>query len=122
MQQSTIDSAFFKTQETFQYDEKSFMKIQKLKGWVQVACESDIFPSAHLIQQNYLSLYLVFLTIRVSRLLEKHMPQYKCVNGDSNTWIRKPSYLARGHGIFCINKRNDILNMFFKKASGPKII
>ena len=58
----------------------------------------------------------------MSHMLDKHLPQYGCVNGDSNTWIRKPSYNARGYGIFCINKRSEILSMFQKKASGPKII
>lgn len=116
------DSSAYQTIDSLRYDEKSFLKIQKLKGWVQVCCQSQLVALSHIVSQNYLSLYLVYLTIRMSRLLEKHLPQYSCVNGATNTWICKPSYNARGLGIFCINKRNDIINIFFKKASGPKVI
>jgi len=60
----------------------------------------------------------------MSKLLEKHLPQYgpRGVNGTQNTWICKPSYNARGLGIFCFNKRQDIIATFCKKAPAPKVV
>lgn len=44
------------------------------------------------------------------------------MNGSDNVWICKPSYNARGLGIFCFNQKEDIINTFSKKAPAPKIV
>lgn len=90
---------------------KLFAKLKKLRGWRHVEIEG-------------INLYLVYLTIQLSRKLEKHWPQYgpKTVNGDRNVWICKPSYNARGLGIFCFNQKSEIINTFSKKAPAPKIV
>lgn len=67
-------------------------------------------------------LYLVYLAFRIHRQLEKALPQYSTVDGTSNVWICKPSYNARGHGIFCFNKKSEIMTHFCKKAPAPKIV
>lgn len=66
----------------------------------------------------------MFITIKLSKKLEKNLPQYgsKSVDGSKNVWICKPAYNARGLGIFCFNNKSDIINTFSKKAPAPKIV
>jgi len=90
---------------------KVFAKLKRLRGW-------------RLLENERIDPYLVYLTIQLSRKLEKYWPQYgpKSVNGDQNVWICKPSYNARGLGIFCFSQKSDIVNTFSKKAPAPKIV
>lgn len=54
--------------------------------------------------------------------MQRHWPQYRTVNGTNNVWICKPCYNARGLGIFCFNKKADIISTFSKKAPTPKVV
>lgn len=35
--------------------------------------------------------------------MKSKFPQYKSIDGLNNVWISKPSYNARGVGIFCFD-------------------
>lgn len=65
---------------------------------------------------------MIALTLRIDSLLTKKLPQYSCLDGTSNVWICKPSYNARGHGIFCFNDQNVVINNFLKTNSVPKVV
>lgn len=39
--------------------------------------------------------------------LKRNLRQYKEIDGDNNVWISKPSYNARGVGIFCFDQLKD---------------
>lgn len=43
------------------------------------------------------------------RKLEQLDNQYKRIDGHSNVWVVKPSYIARGHGIYCSNVLKEII-------------
>lgn len=43
--------------------------------------------------------------------------QYRQIDGYRNVWVVKPSYNARGLGIYCTNKLNDIYQMGKKSQS-----
>ena len=53
-------------------------------------------------------MYLPYKIMKCHKKLKKAMPQYK-IDGSENIWIVKPSYNARGVGIFCINNPNEII-------------
>lgn len=75
-------------------------------------------------EPKHICVYLMFITIKLSKKLEENLPQYggRSVNGCKNVWICKPSYNARGLGIFCFNNKSEIINTFSKKAPAPKIV
>ena len=39
--------------------------------------------------------------------LKRNFRQYKEIDGENNVWISKPSYNARGVGIFCFDQLKD---------------
>ena len=53
--------------------------------------------------------YEQFKIVRLHLTLEKLLPQYRQIDGTHNIWIVKPSYNARGHGIYCTRQLKDIL-------------
>ena len=50
------------------------------------------------------STYEQFKIVRVHRKFLDLLPQYRQIDGIRNIWIVKPSYNARGVGIYCANK------------------
>lgn len=91
--------------EDFVNIEEHKVKLFKTKGW-----------------SNKINLHTVYITKLVENGIKKVFPQYDKVDGTSNTWICKPSYNARGHGIFCFNKREEVLQRFCKNAPAPKVV
>lgn len=55
-----------------------------------------------------LSLLKQFKLVKLARWLAQSKAQSK-VDGHHNCWIVKPSYNARGHGIFCSSSLKEIL-------------
>jgi hypothetical protein len=47
----------------------------------------------------------------------KLVEQYSTIDGASNVWVVKPSYNARGVGIYCTNKLKDIISQGKKVSS-----
>lgn len=45
----------------------------------------------------------------MNRKLCKLYPQYAVIDGLANVWVVKPSYNARGVGVYCTNKIKDII-------------
>ena len=61
------------------------------------------------------NLYVMYMACKMHREMEARYPQYKSIDGDRNIWISKPSYNARGVGIFCFNRTADVLQGAAKK-------
>lgn len=66
--------------------------------------------------------YVIFITIKIHQELKKNFPQYKSIDSDNNIWICKPSYNARGFGIYCFNDVKDLFIGSIKKNPTPKIV
>ena len=64
----------------------------------------------------------MYACYKMHKEMELKYPQYKSIDGDRNIWISKPSYNARGVGIFCFNKASDVLQGAVKKQMCPKIV
>ena len=90
-----------------------FCRIRRLNGWTTVSDAAN---------HSKLNLYLVYLTLKMHSALTQHVPQYSTVNGTQNVWICKPSYNARGFGIFLFNQKTEFENTFTKKAPAPKVV
>ena len=57
----------------------------------------------------------MYVAYKMHKELELKYPQYKSIDGDSNIWINKPSYNARGVGIFCFNNTREVMQGAAKK-------
>lgn len=64
----------------------------------------------------------MFLTYKIHKELKKNIYQYKSIDSYSNVWICKPSYNARGFGIYCFNNLRDLFLGSVKKNPIPKIV
>eukprot|EP00347_Sterkiella_histriomuscorum_P009991 403339101 len=78
--------------------------LQKLTGW------------------DYPNMYIIFVTYKIHKLLKQCLSQYDMIDDSYNTWICKPSYNARGFGIFCFNSLNQLFNGQTRKQTAPKIV
>eukprot|EP00347_Sterkiella_histriomuscorum_P013320 403365167 len=65
-------------------------------------------------------IYEQIKTIIYHEKLQQILNQYKTIDGFSNVWVVKPSYNARGLGIYCANKLKDIIQQ--GKKSQSKIV
>ena len=55
--------------------------------------------------------------------MKSKFPQYKSIDGLNNVWISKPSYNARGVGIFCFDQMKEAFSgSHMKKQLCPKIV
>jgi hypothetical protein len=54
------------------------------------------------------SLYLIYKVCKYHKLLKRTFPQY-IIDGVRNIWIVKPSYNARGFGIYLIDSMKEIM-------------
>ena len=54
--------------------------------------------------------------------LKAKYPQYGTIDGADNVWICKPSFTARGVGIFCFRSLRELFNGSTKKHMCPKIV
>ena len=66
------------------------------------------------------NLWLQYQTLKLHQELMKVYPQYH-IDGKENIWIWKPSYNARGVGIFIINSLKDVISTS-RKAQAHRII
>ena len=64
----------------------------------------------------------MFLTVKIHNQLKKSIFQYKNIDDIHNVWICKPSYNARGFGIFCFNQLKDLFNGASKRSPAPKMV
>jgi len=48
------------------------------------------------------------------------IPQYSIIDGVANVWVVKPSFNARGVGVYCTNTLKDIIQP--GKKSGSKVV
>ena len=55
-----------------------------------------------------MSTYFKVRIVRLHRKLTNRLTQYDLIDGTKNVWIVKPSYNARGIGIYCTNKLSQI--------------
>ena len=53
--------------------------------------------------------YEQFKIVRVHRRFLNLLPQYRQIDGVRNIWIVKPSYNARGVGIYCARQLSQII-------------
>lgn len=65
-------------------------------------------------------IYEQIKVLDMHRKLSKLMPQYQIIDGCANVWVVKPSYNARGLGVYCSNRIKDIIQP--GKKSGSKIV
>jgi len=47
--------------------------------------------------------------VNLHHKIQKHLPQYKSIDGNSNVWVVKPTYSSRGRGIYCTNQLKEII-------------
>jgi len=111
-----FDCKLFPKQQYFQNSAVKFTQ-EKLDGMLSfheqlVATESnsDDLP------------FFVSTSVKVQILLmhdklRSICQQYRQIDGYRNVWVVKPSYNARGLGIYCTNKLNDIYQMGKKSQS-----
>jgi len=55
--------------------------------------------------------------VRLHSKLEERDAQYKSIDGSNNVWVVKPSYNARGLGIYLADKLDDIVQVGKKTQS-----
>ena len=55
--------------------------------------------------------------VRMHRKLMEIVPQYQKIDGSQNIWVVKPSYNARGIGIYLTKKLKDIITLGKKSQS-----
>ena len=48
-------------------------------------------------------------TLALHAKLQRLIPQYGMIDGIGNVWVVKPSFNARGLGVYCTNKLKDII-------------
>ena len=53
-------------------------------------------------------MYLIYKICKYHKLLKKVFPQYK-IDGMRNIWIVKPSYNARGFGIYLVDTVKELV-------------
>lgn len=69
------------------------------------------------------NLFVMYQAYKIHNLMKRKFEQYRSIDGNSNVWISKPSYNARGVGIFCFNQMRDAFNgNQNKKQMCPKIV
>ena len=62
--------------------------------------------------QNYnISIIEKVRIVRMHRKLLENVPQYYKIDGCQNTWVVKPSYNARGVGIYLTRTLKDIITL-----------
>jgi len=59
--------------------------------------------------KSTLTTYEQFKLVKLMRELQKLFPQFDQIDGYNNLWIVKPSYNARGVGIYCSRDLNEII-------------
>jgi Tubulin-tyrosine ligase family len=59
-------------------------------------------------------------TLALHQKLCRHLPQYGLIDGVANVWVVKPSFNARGVGVYCANRLKDIIQP--GKKQGSKVV
>lgn len=69
------------------------------------------------------NLYVMYQAFKIDKQMKQKFKQYKSIDGDRNVWISKPSYNARGVGIFCFDTLGAAFNGNLNhKQMCPKIV
>ena len=69
------------------------------------------------------NVYVMYQVYKMHKELKtKRYPQYSQIDGSDNIWICKPSFTARGVGIFCFRSLSELFNGSSKKMMCPKIV
>ena len=55
-------------------------------------------------------MYLIYKICKYHKLMKLSFPQYSTVDGIRNIWIVKPSYNARGFGIYLVDNVRDLVS------------
>jgi hypothetical protein len=63
---------------------------------------------------------MVWRIVKYHKKLKREMPQYR-VDGTRNIWIVKPSYNARGFGIYCIDNCKELFNNTGRKVQSKVV-
>ena len=67
--------------------------------------------------------YVMYQTYKLHKQLKESYPQYGMIDGTDNIWICKPSYTARGVGIFCFRNLREVFTTgHAKKQMCPRIV
>ena len=53
-------------------------------------------------------MYLIYKVCKYHKLMKATFPQYSAIDGLRNIWIVKPSYNARGFGIYLIDSMKEL--------------
>ena len=64
-----------------------------------------------------IALYDQVKTVITHEKLMKLLPQYRAIDGCHNVWVVKPSFNARGLGVYCANRMKDIIQANKKQQS-----
>lgn len=65
----------------------------------------------------------MYQAFKIHQTLKSRVNQYRSIDGVGNVWISKPSYNARGVGIFCFDQIKEAFNgNQNKKTMCPKIV
>ena len=67
-----------------------------------------------------MSTYFKVRIVRLHRKLTNRLTQYDLIDGTKNVWIVKPSYNARGIGIYCTNKFSQITSSVGQKVKSQQ--
>lgn len=77
---------------------------------------ASLMTGEQTISQRF-SLHDQVKTVVLDLRLSKYLPQYGTIDGTQNIWVVKPSYNARGVGVYCTNKLKDIIQQGKKTQS-----
>ena len=61
------------------------------------------------------NVYVMYQAYKMHKELKRKYPQYGTIDGSDNIWICKPSFTARGVGIFCFRSLGELFNCQTKK-------
>ncbi|TNV74755.1 hypothetical protein FGO68_gene14506 [Halteria grandinella] len=69
------------------------------------------------VKNEKFPIYEQIKTLALNRKLSRLIPQYAMIDGVANVWVVKPSFNARGVGVYCTNKLKEIIQQGKKSAS-----
>ena len=64
----------------------------------------------------------MYQAYKMHKELKAKYPQYGAIDGTENVWICKPSFTARGVGIFCFRSLRELFSGSTMKQMCPKIV
>ena len=61
------------------------------------------------------NVYVMYQAYKMHKEMKAKYPQYGSIDGSDNVWICKPSFTARGVGIFCFRSLGELFGGAQKK-------